>query len=157
MAQAITKQSERNKTLIFIILRQLLGLILIFKGIVFIRDTTQLSSLIQQTEIGVFSNNSVALAYVVTTLNLIGGVFIILGLFTRAMAIIQIPIIIVAAFFVNMKSDYLTGELILSLITLVLLVIFAIRGSDKMSVDRYFKSVFGKGSHGNTEVHKLEQ
>lgn len=135
------------------IIRIALGLTLIFKGISFIRDTTALKSMIQQTGVEAFSRNSDVLVFVITFFNLLGGLFIAVGLFTRSSSIVQIPILIIAAFFVNIKA---TGngifELILSIVVLLLLVLFAIRGSGALSADEYFRSYYKAGeADGNTK------
>src|SRR6478736_5480504 len=121
------------------ILRIVLGGILIWKGINFIRDTSLVRSLIEKTGVDIFSQYSGTLGLIVTILTLLGGLFITIGLFTRAVSIIQIPILLVAIFFVNIKNagDNLF-ELILTIIVLGLLILFAIKGSGFLSADEYF-------------------
>ena len=135
------------------ILRMVLGLILAWKGIVFIRDTTLLETLIGRTGVGVFSANSRALSFVVAYLSLLCGLFIACGLWTRIMAIIQIPILIVAVFFVNMNLGVTsTSEFILSIITLVLLIFYAIKGSGTLSADEFFRTYYKAGTEdGQTQ------
>lgn len=134
------------------VLRLALGLVLIWKGIVFIRDTTLLQGLIEETGIGAFSKNAETLAFLVAYLTLLCGVFIGSGLFTRTMSIIQLPILIVAIFFVNARGIYHgTFELILSIIILILLIIYAIKGSGALSADEFFRSYYKAGTEqGNT-------
>ncbi len=122
------------------VLRFLLGIIITWKGITFIQDITALESTIQHTGIGVFSSNSRAVALAVTILSLLCGVFITVGLFTRASSIVQIPIAIVAVIFVNMKNiDRSVFELVLSIVALGLLILFVIKGSGRLSADEYFR------------------
>ena len=122
------------------ILRIALGLILFWKAINFIRDTTTTKMLIEQTGIGVFSQNSEVLAFIIGYLSLLCGFFITVGLFTRPAAIVQIPILIVAVFFINIRSAGESGfELVLSIITLFLLILFALKGSGSLSADEYFR------------------
>ena len=122
------------------ILRIVLGIILVLKGINFIRDTSVVKSMVEQTGIGVFSQSSSALALVVSLFTLLCGFFITVGLFTRASSIVMIPIIIVAIIFVNIKNiERDSFELILTIIVLVLLVLFAIKGSGPLSADEYFR------------------
>lgn len=129
------------------LLRIILGLILIWKGIVFMRDTTLLQELILRTGVGFFSKNASALSFIVTYLTLLCGVFIGSGLFTRIASIVQIPILIVAIVFVNIRiAEPRAFELVLSIITLGLLVLFAIKGSDQLSADEYFRSYYKAGS-----------
>ncbi|MEO6000628.1 MAG: DoxX family protein [Chitinophagaceae bacterium] len=122
------------------VLRILLGIILTWKGITFIQNIASLESTIQQTGMGVFSDNSRVVALVVTILTLLCGVFITVGLFTRASSAVQIPITIVAVVFVNMKNIERSGfELILSIVALGLLILFFIKGSGRLSADEYFR------------------
>lgn len=122
------------------ILRILLGLILTLRAYMFIRDTASAKMLIDYTGIGVFSANSEVLALVITYLGLLCGLFILLGLYTRIAAIIQIPVLVVAVFFVNVrKLDDNLFELALSVLTLGLLILFAIKGSGRFSLDEYFR------------------
>jgi|SRR4029079_5588905 uncharacterized membrane protein YphA (DoxX/SURF4 family) len=138
MSETITKNSRRGIWLD--VLRILLGLIIVYKAINFIRNTAVLKSLIEETGIGVFSQNSTVLSFVIAYLSLLFGVFITVGLFTRASSIILIPVLIVAVFFVNIKRmNYNAFEFILSVIALILLILFAIKGSGTLSADEYFR------------------
>jgi putative oxidoreductase len=122
------------------ILRVVLGIILIWKGINFIRDTAQLKSMIEQTGIGFFSKSSSTLSSIVSILTLLCGFFITVGLFTRISSIVQLPIVIVAIIFVNSKNiEGNSFELILTIIVFILLVLFAIKGSGPLSADEYFR------------------
>ncbi|MEO6682340.1 MAG: DoxX family protein [Ginsengibacter sp.] len=131
----------------FSVLRIFLGLYLLWKGIVFIRDTTLLEQLIERTGVGVFSQNSSTLSFVVAYLSLLCGLFIATGLFTKLSSVIQIPILIVAVFFVNInRIDTSAAELVLSIITLCLLIFFAIKGSGSLSADEFFRSYYKAGT-----------
>lgn len=122
------------------ILRILLGLILTLKAYVFIKDTATAKMLIEYTGIGVFSRNSEILALVITYLGLLCGLFILLGLYTRIASLVQIPVLVVAVFFVNIKKlDDSIFELLLSVLTLGLLILFSIKGSGRFSLDEYFR------------------
>ena len=135
------------------VLRIILGLILLWKGIVFIRDTTLLQQLIDRTGIGVFSTNSSVLAFIVAYLSLLCGLFIVAGLWTRISSIVQIPILIIAVFFVNMHGAAEYGfELFVSIVTLLLLIFFAVKGSGRLSADEFFRSYYKAGTEsGQTE------
>ena len=135
------------------VLRIALGLILLWQGIAFIRNTTLLQQLIERTGIGVFSSNSSALSFVVAYLSLLCGLFITVGLWTRISSIIQIPILIIAVFFVNMHGASEHGfELFLSIVTLLLLVLFVVKGSGRLSADEFFRTYYKAGTQsGKTE------
>lgn len=147
---------SRNRSLIMFILRNVLGLILIVKGILYLKDSTDLNAMIQNTGIGYFSENAENLALFISIISIIGGTFIVIGLLTRISSLIQIPILIVAIIFVNYKNiSYGPGELILSLFVLMLLIIFIIKGAGNASVDKYFRSLKGKQNLGNTEMNEI--
>ncbi len=150
---AITEKTSTSQPGWLTIVRIALGFILFWKGINFIRDTSLLQSMIGQTGIGMFDKNSSVLAFIITYINLLGGLFIAVGLFTRTSSMIQMPILIGAVFLVNMKqAGNSSFELVLSIIVLVLLVIFAYKGSGTLSADEYFRSYYKAGSEdGNTK------
>jgi uncharacterized membrane protein YphA (DoxX/SURF4 family) len=128
-------------------LRIALGFILVWKGYVFMRNTSSLQSMIEQTGVGVFSQNSEVLAFIVCYITLLCGLFIACGLFTKTCSYVQIPILIVAIFFVNIRNIGTSGwEFLLSLVTLLLLILFAIKGSGTLSADEFFRSYYKAGT-----------
>jgi uncharacterized membrane protein YphA (DoxX/SURF4 family) len=155
----VTEKTSLKQPAWLTIVRIILGLILFWKGIVFIRDTEFLKSLIQQTGIGVFSDNADTLTFIVAYLTLLCGLFILCGLFTRTSSIVQIPILLIAVIFVNSKNiGQSTFEFILSIVVLLLLILFAVKGSGTLSADEYFRTYYKAGSEeGNTDrlVEKL--
>ena len=125
---------------VFTVLRILLGLILLWKSIKFILNTSTAELLIQQTGVGAFSDNARILSFIVSYIGLLCGIFIFIGLMTRYMAILQVPVLIVAVFFINLKNFCSSSfEFLLSVITLVLLILFAVKGSGRFSADEYFR------------------
>lgn len=142
----ITGKTSHSQPPWITIFRIALGLILFWKAVIFIRDTSLLQSMIQNTGIGIFSKNSETLTFIVAYLTLLCGFFILSGLFTRISCIVQIPILFVAIFFVNSKSiEQGIFEIILSIVALFLLVLFAIKGSGAISADEYFRSYYKAG------------
>lgn len=124
----------------YLILRVVLGLILIYKATIFIRNATIAQTLIERTGLGFFSKNAQGFSLAVTYLSMLCGAFIVVGLLTRIASIIQIPIVLVAVFFINMKNIGESGvELLLSVFTLFLLFLFAVKGSTPPSLDNYFR------------------
>ena len=121
------------------IVRIALGVFLFVKGISFISDTTRLSKLVTGLDLHLYT---VASVHYVAFAHIFGGFLIALGCLTRISAIIQIPILLVAVFFVNFRSgfSYLNSELWLSMITLILVVTFAVVGSGKLSMDDWMKN-----------------
>lgn len=155
----VTEKTSLSQPLWLTVVRIILGLILFWKGIVFIRDTESLQSLIQNTGIGVFSKNAEALTFIVAYLTLLCGLLILTGLFTKTASIVQIPILFIAVFFVNSKNiGESTSEFILSIVVFLLLILFAIKGSGVLSADEFFRTYHKAGPEkGNTDrlVSKL--
>ncbi len=122
--------------------RIILGFILILKGYTFFQDSAHLEEMIRAGNIEMFTNNTRAIAFIITYVNLLGGVFIATGLFTRWMSLLNIPVVIGAIVFVNSKAGMSLNntELILSVCTLILLVLFSIKGSGALSADEFFRS-----------------
>ncbi|WP_020597965.1 DoxX family protein [Spirosoma panaciterrae] len=119
-------------------LRIMLGIILILKGISFISDTTYLNQLVGGVHFGLFP---VMAVHYVAFAHLMGGFLIMLGCLTRLMCILQLPILVAAVFFVNIRQGFspLNSELWLSLIVLGLLLAFTVLGSGRFSMDEYVK------------------
>ncbi|HXB43174.1 MAG TPA: DoxX family membrane protein, partial [Puia sp.] len=89
----------------------------------------------------VFANKISWLPLLISWANFLGGFLIIIGLFTRIVALTQIPILIGALFFINADKEKIAAgnELIFAIITLLLLIFFLIIGSGPISLDNYFK------------------
>jgi putative oxidoreductase len=119
------------------IIRIALGIFLCYKGVDYLRNTSDLISLMKNTS--PFSEFMIILiGHYITFAHIIGGFFLTIGMFTRAACIIQIPILIGAVIFVNIGatrdafSPY--SELFLSIIVLLLLIYFLIIGNGPLSV-----------------------
>lgn len=120
--------SHHPAWLVFI--RVLLGVLLFAKGIDFIRDTSHLEALLRQNS---FDTSFPLLPFIITWANLIGGVFIIIGLFTRPVVIVQL-VIVTGALWLNQSG----GEMAFAAFIFVLLLVFLLEGSGPISMDRYF-------------------
>jgi putative oxidoreductase len=116
-----------------------LGVFLFVKGISFISDTTRLSHLITGLDIHLWTVTAV---HYVAFVHIFGGFMIALGSLTRVASVLQIPILLVAVFFVNIRLgfSYLNSELWLSVITLILVVTFSIIGSGRFSMDEWMRT-----------------
>jgi uncharacterized membrane protein YphA (DoxX/SURF4 family) len=71
---------------------------------------------------------------------MVGGTLIALGVLTRLSSLIQIPVVFGAVFFINILQSPVNTELWASIIALILLIVFTIIGSGKLSLDRYLES-----------------
>lgn len=115
-----------------------LGVLLFLKGVSFISDTSKLSELISNLD---FQLWTVSAVHYVAFAHIVGGVMIAFGCLTRMAALVQIPILITAVFFVNIRNgfSYLNSELWLSMFTLLLVLLFVVVGSGRFSMDNYMK------------------
>jgi putative oxidoreductase len=120
--------------------RIILGLFILYKGILFISDTRALLDLMKTTDLQ-FVN--LGLAHYVAFSHLVGGILIAMGLVTRFAILFQIPILLGAVFLVNSQAGFLTVsnnmEFGISLVVLILLITFLVYGSGKFSVDNWMK------------------
>lgn len=116
-------------------LRIYLGLALMAKGISFARDHAALVGLTERTsQVWI---EGMASQYVVPV-HIFGGFLIAIGLITRTAAIFNLPILLGAVLFVHGREGFFrTGALELDVLVLFLLVLFAVAGSGRASVDHY--------------------
>jgi uncharacterized membrane protein YphA (DoxX/SURF4 family) len=145
--ESALEKNESRQPKWLTLFRIALGLILFWKGITFLQHSSNLQEMVKATGIGMMDNNAQAFALIITYLNLLGGFFLIVGLFTKWVSLIQIPILVGAIFFVNTKQAMGTStiELLLSIIVLLLLIVFVIKGSGAISADEYFRSYYKAG------------
>jgi len=123
------------------IIRVALGIFLLLKGWGFMDNSAYLKSLIEsQPDIAVSSGWLMALVYYVTFVHLVGGALIALGIMTRFWSLMQIPVVFGAVFFVDILQSPFNTDLVSAIAALVLLVVFAVIGSGRWSLERYLAS-----------------
>lgn len=152
--EAALEKNESSQPKWLTVFRIALGLILFWKGISFIHDSSNLLELVRGTGIGILHRNAGIIAFIITYANLLGGFLIVVGLFTRWASVVQVPILIGAVFFVNAKAGMSVNnyELVLSFIVLILLIVFTIKGSGVISADEYFRNYYKAGyESGHTD------
>ncbi|WP_026260254.1 DoxX family protein [Segetibacter koreensis] len=137
ITQYIHQSNDFRYTFFNLALRLVTGLLLLLKGIYFVSHSQQLEAIIMS------SNARPAVTFLVgyiTFAHLFGGAFIMLGLLTRFAVILQIPILIGALYFNLTPNAFGTGgELLLSIVVLVLLIYVLLYGSGHVSMDDYLK------------------
>lgn len=135
----------------FIIIRLGLGLFLMAKGINFMRDSTLLESLIYGNARAGIDTSDHWLPIIICWANLLGGFMILVGLWTRLMCLLQLPILAGAIVFINAQKGGFESEneLGLAILALVLCIFFLIEGSGPLSLDGYFQRNRARGSHGD--------
>ncbi|MFI5155181.1 MAG: DoxX family protein [Chitinophagales bacterium] len=120
------------------VLRVALGLALFFKGISFMNNAIIVEQLIAGT---VVSASAEWIPFFITWLHLLGGFFILVGLFTRWAVLSQIPILVGAIIFLNgVRGPANSGpELGLAFAILLLLFFFMIEGGSPLSLDDFIR------------------
>lgn len=118
------------------IFRILLGCFITYKGLEFMYNIESLKS----TAAGVnMAFAASVVAHYVIFAHALGGPLIIVGLFTRAVCTIQLPILIGAVILVNYPKGFLSignhMELEVSLVVLLALIVFMIFGAGRYSLD----------------------
>lgn len=123
------------------IIRILLGIFLLLKGLGFMDNTANLKYLIEsRADTTVAPWVLMLLVYYVTFVHMVGGTLIAMGIMTRFSAIMQIPVVFGAVFFINVLQSPFNTDLASSVVALILLVLFAIIGSGRWSIENYLKS-----------------
>jgi putative oxidoreductase len=122
----------------FALLRILLGLSLFVKGILFVYNKSLIEELVRSNR---FIQGNEWLQTIIPWMHLLGGVFIIIGLFTRLAVLVQIPILIGAIVFVNATKGVYVGqsELMLAIILLIILLFFLVEGGGPLSWDKFIR------------------
>lgn len=116
------------------LLRIFLGIVIFAKGVSFVNDRDTIFDLVRQTN---FQLSIWGAVHYVVFAHLVGGLFIIFGFQTRLAVIFQIPILIGAVFFANITDgfNFMNSEFWISLVVLILLLVFLVAGSGKLSLD----------------------
>ena len=118
--------SGNKRTRIGIILfffRVVLGLMLFTKGLIFLRNDGILRQVFSDTA---FIHNFSLLKFLIPSIHLLGGFLILIGLYTRLMALLQLPLVI-GAIIVLLNARYYPffyAEILFALAILILLFIF---------------------------------
>jgi putative oxidoreductase len=140
IAKKISSWGDRHHPWILDIVRIILGLFLLNKGILFLQNSGYLRDIILEKEaINQPPALVSAIVIYVSYIHVLGGGLMALGLFTRLWAILQFPAVFGAVFLVNIIRPYVFAELWLSIIVLSLLTLFIIIGSGPISLDRLLK------------------
>ena len=120
-------------------LRVYLGGVLIYKGVFFLRDIEHLLGMIQLANEPYIN---LALAHYIVFAHLIGGFFLMLGFLTRVVIATQIPILMGAVFVVHIQEGEFgdNSSLEFAMMVLLMLVVFLVYGSGRLSVDHYLET-----------------
>lgn len=127
--------AEDNRDLAFDLVRVYLGLGLLVRGMLFVGDSGIVLELLDGA--GEAGFGAAAVGHLVALAHLGGGLLLALGLLTRLAALVQIPILFGAVFLVHLGEGLLAAgqSLEFSALVLFLLVLFAIFGAGRFSLD----------------------
>ncbi len=116
-------------------LRIALGLFLCFKAISFLMNMSELVGLISNSASGSGNLLLVLAGQFIVLVTLFSGILLVLGLHTRLVCLVQIPILAGAIFLIRNAGGQ--GENIwITVLTLVLLIVFAVLGNGPLSFDK---------------------
>lgn len=120
------------------LVRLVLGGALLLKGVTFMNDMPELEKLINGSSFAAYTD---ILKYAVPWVHVVGGFLILLGLFTRFAALVQIPVLLGAVLIVPSHKGFFasSNDLSFTVIILILLIVFIIEGSGTLSLSAYFK------------------
>lgn len=116
--------------------RILLGLVLIWKGIQFASNLQAFDSLIENAGFGIILSVSMV-AHMIIVLHIIGGLLIALGSSTRLCCLLNLPILLVAVFYISQQHDIFRpyAEIWLSSFVLMGLIVFLVEGDGVVSIE----------------------
>jgi len=127
----LNKWANSHTSILTDALRVGLGVFLIYKGLMFIDQTEYLMSLITVTNHDMVST---FMAHYIAPVNLVGGLFITIGFFTRLSIVFQLPILI-GVVIVGFSVGNHQIELLHALLTFAACMFFLVYGSGKHSID----------------------
>lgn len=119
-------------------IRIVLGIFLILKGIEYVNNMDQLGAIISSSGfLGALSTGLIA--HYVVFAHIVGGLLIAFGLLTRLACLVQLPILLGALIFINSTGSIYQPytERWMSILVFLLLGLFMVEGSGPISIDDY--------------------
>jgi uncharacterized membrane protein YphA (DoxX/SURF4 family) len=129
--------------------RVALGAALLLKGVSLLNNLPDFGRLVDENNLSGYKN---LIVDSVPWIHIAGGFLIIIGMFTRFAALIQIPVLLATVLFISSKQGYFSiqTDLGVSLIILFLLLVFILEGSGPLSLAGYFKDEEEEEKKANT-------
>lgn len=123
-----------NRDMAIEALRIYLGISLLIKGIKFFVDPDQANMYMDMMSIPFFDYLSI---HVVSVVHVAGGILLAIGIITRIAALVQVPILFGAVFFVHMQQGLFSRgqDLEYVILVLFLLLVFTVYGGGQLSLD----------------------
>jgi uncharacterized membrane protein YphA (DoxX/SURF4 family) len=120
-------------------IRIALGIFLVFKGVSFMNNTPMLHSIIANQNTlpdGVL----MTMVYIATFVHIVGGIMVALGVLTRIASLIQIPFVLAGIIIATSVELPINTEIALAVVVIVLLGVFSVVGSGKLSIQTIMES-----------------
>jgi len=139
IAHQIDTWSKAHNPKWLVVLRAGLGLCLFIKGIQFIYNSILLNQVFANSP---FLSHFSWLSSLIPYFHLLGGALLLVGLFTRFVCLVNIPILLGAVFLITFEKGFFSGgaDLPFSLIVLALLCFFLVEGGGYFSLDKFFRN-----------------
>jgi uncharacterized membrane protein YphA (DoxX/SURF4 family) len=128
----IYNKLDSHRDLAYSLIRMYLGVALVARGWSFLSDPAAITELAGAQEVYWWYS------YLIGA-HLVGGLMLTFGFLTRLAALLQIPILVVAVFFVHLREGLMTvgQSLELAILVLFLMTVFFIFGSGIIALDNY--------------------
>lgn len=127
------KWANSHSYFVIDLLRVLIGVFMLYKGLSFMSKPEYYDLFEEElNKLG----GGITLVHLVVSLNVVGGIMIIVGLLTRWVILVQTPILIGAAI-INITGKMEIQNFVLALLILVMFIFFFFFGSGKHSADYY--------------------
>lgn len=133
----LLKWIQDNSDVLFDVVRIYIGVGLAVRGILAVVDPAFFGSWL--ADFGVTGAAATAARYYIILAHLVGGILLAIGYLTRVAALVQLPILIGAVFFIHFPEGLGATDqsLEFSALVLFLVALFAVRGSGRLSVMSY--------------------
>jgi uncharacterized membrane protein YphA (DoxX/SURF4 family) len=134
--QRIALWGDRHHPWWIDIVRIFLGFFLVYKGVHFLENTSEMISLMSNSIS--FSNFALVLiGHFIVFAHILGGLLLAAGVLTRFAALIQIPILLGAIILINASGQMMQpySELLLAIVVLLLLIYFLVAGNGPLSLN----------------------
>ena len=121
------------------VIRIILGLVLISKGVAFILNREEIIQRLSSSTAGMSQFVAFYAGHYVIVAFIVGGLFVTIGFITRWALLFQLPAILGEIIMVDFHRDFfaLNSELNYLILVLVLMIFFIFYGSGKISFDHW--------------------
>lgn len=130
-------------------LRIFLGLALFLRGLWYASDVRVVLDVMRGADIFVAG----VVGHLVAGVQIIGGLFLALGLLTRVAVVALLPILIGAVAFIEAEGPFAGGGFELALFTLVSLIFFWFYGPGPLSLDARFREHWERKERAHADYH----